>query len=73
MNLTIATFSLEISRGSVFAHLGDCEVFITWAISQPLKFFSWRHEGGNKEFWGMGFHGVVSVGLPAPRVALIEG
>lgn len=30
-------------------------------------------EGGNKEFWGLGFYGVVSVGLPVPRVALIEG
>ena len=60
MNLTIATFSLEISWGSIFARLGAREVFITREAGQPLRFFSWRREGANKEFWGLSFYGVTN-------------
>ena len=72
MTLILSSFSLEISWGSISARLGTREVFLTREIGQPRKFFAWRHEGGNKEFWGLGFYGVVSVGLPAPRAALPE-
>ena len=73
MTLTFSTFSLEISRGCIFARLGVREVYLTREVGQPRKFFAWQHEGGSTEFWGLGFYGVVSVGLPASRAALLEG
>lgn len=60
MNLTLSAFSLEISLGTLFARMGAREVFITRVTGQPLRFFSGRREGGNSEFWGLGFYAVTN-------------
>lgn len=73
MNLTFSTFEVSVTRSSLFIRIAGREAFFNRPSGQPLVLFSTAREGGNKEFWGLGFYGVVSVGLPVHRVALIEG
>ena len=65
LSLTIAAFSIELSWGIIFARWGTREVFLTREAGQPRKFFSWRHEGVDREVWGLGWYGVTSPGLRA--------
>lgn len=60
LSLAIASFSIEISRGMIFARFGTREVFITREADQPRMFFSSRHEGVDREVWGLGWYGVTS-------------
>ena len=73
MTLTFSTFELAITRSSVFIRLAGREAFFNRPEGQPLGMFSKDCEGGNSAFWGLGFYGVVSRVLPAPRAALLEG
>lgn len=60
MILTFSTCELAITRGSVFVRIAGREAFIQRPSGQPIGMFSKASEGGNKEFWGLGFYAAIN-------------
>lgn len=60
MILTFSICELAITHSSVFVRIAGREAFIQRPSGQPLGMFSKAHEGGNSEFWGLGFYAATN-------------
>lgn len=60
MILTFSSCEVAITRCSVFVRIAGREAFFSRPEGQPLGMFSKAREGGNKEFWGLGFYAATN-------------
>lgn len=60
MHLTVESFALNITFGSLYVRLWGREAYLSHQSGQPLRFFSGRREGGAMEVWGLGLYGVTN-------------
>lgn len=59
MNLTINSFTIEMSLCDLFIKVGEREVVIRRDPKQPLMMFSRERFGDEMQLWGLGLYAIV--------------
>lgn len=65
MTFTLASLTLEITRGHLYADLaGRSAVFVEFGTGLPWNDIARQRSGNDLEIWGLGMHAVVSLKEP---------